>query len=299
MKTKDQAIGHPVKGDLLITLAMLIFGAYALFLKLLPAIPVISFLFAMQAVGMVAFFVMAARQGFPKTTATARWLLLALAVTTVANDLAYFYAFRLTSVANATAAHQLVSVFLVVFTPLLLKERTRKNEWISLAVALVGILVLLGPGISIAQKDRLGIALGALSAFFYALFILIYNYLPSQGYTISFMNFWRYTLSTAMLLPLIPYFGGFGVIRENLGGLIAFGMLFAVIASGIHHLGMSRTRPLHVSIIGKSEPVIATTYAFFVLHQTPTLSAFIGGALIIGASLWLALEKTELKGEKT
>ncbi len=290
LKTSKE-LSRDFKGDLLVTLAMLIFGTYALFLKLLPEIPVVSFLFAMQVVGMVAFFVSAARQGFPKTTAKAKWLLLALAVTTTANDLTYFYAFRSTSVANASVAHQLVSIFLLFLAPLFLNERTKKNEWISLAVALIGIIVLFGPGMSISQSDTLGIALGVLSALFYALFVLIYRYMPSQGYTISFMNFWRYTLSTAMLLPFIPYFGGFGVIYENFGSLLAFGMLFAVIASGIHNLGISRTRPLHVSIIGKSEPVIATIYAFFFLQQTPTLSAIIGGTLIVGVSMWLAFQE--------
>jgi drug/metabolite transporter (DMT)-like permease len=220
-----------------------------------------------------------------------RWLLLALAVTTTANDLTYFYAFRLTSVANASVAHQLVSVFLLFLAPLLLKERTKKNEWISLAVAFTGILIIFGSGVSVASKDVLGITLGVISALCYALFVMIYHYLPPRGYTISFMNFWRYALSTAILLPFIPRFGGFGVIRENPWSLIAFGLLFAVIASGIHHLGISRTRPLHVSIIGKSEPVIATVYAFFFLHQVPTLFTFVGGTLIIGASVWLAFEK--------
>lgn len=279
------------KGDLLVTFAMLIFGSYSLFINLLPKIPIISFLFAMQVVGVILFFFLARRKGFPKTTTKAKWLLLALAITTTANDLVYFWAFRLTSVANASVAHQLVSVFLLFLAPLLLHERTKKNEWLSLAVALLGIIVLFGGGISITSKDALGISLGIASALFYALFILIYRYMPTQGYTVDFMNFWRYALSTAMLLPVIPFFGGFGVIYQNFWSLAAFGLIFAVIASRIHHLGISQTRPLHVSIIGKSEPVIATAYAFFFLRQTPTLSALIGGTLIVGASLWLAFDK--------
>ncbi len=282
-----------IKGDALVTFAMLLFGAYALFIRLLPNIPIISFLFAMQVVGMISFFVIAVRQGFPKTTPMAKWLLLALAITTTANDLAYFWAFRLTSVANASVAHQLVSVFLLFLAPLFLREKTKKNEWIALVIALAGVFVLFGPGIALSSNDTLGIVLGLLSALFYALFILIYRYLPRQGYTVDFMNFWRYTLSTAMLLPVIPYFGGFHVIYQNFWSLAAFGMLFAVIASRIHNLGISRTRPLHVSIIGKSEPVIATLYAFLFLRQVPTASAILGGILIVGASLWLALRKTE------
>lgn len=289
-----------IKGDLLVTLAMLIFGSYALFLKLLPAIPVISFLFAMQVVGMICFFILTARKGFrkglfPKTTTKVNWILLALAVTTTANDLCYFYAFRLTSVANASVAHQLVSIFLLFLAPLFLKEKTKRSEWISLVVALVGVLVFFGPAIGVSRQDTMGILLGLLSAFFYACFVLIYRYFsPKRGYPtdfVDFANFWRYTLSTAILLPFIPHFGGFGVIYENGWILAAFGMLFAVIASRIHNIGLSRARPLHSSIIGKSEPVIATVYAFFFLKQIPPVSAIIGGALIVLASVWLATRK--------
>ncbi|MDO8537017.1 MAG: DMT family transporter [bacterium] len=281
-------------GDALVTFAMLIFGSYALFIKLLPAIPVISFLFAMQVVGAVSFFILAARSGFPKTNAKAWWLLLALALATTANDLVYFWAFRLTSVANASVAHQLVSVFLLFLAPLFLGDKTKKNEWITLAIALVGVFILFGSRITLSSNDTLGIILGLSSALFYALFVLIYRYMPTQGYTIDFMNFWRYTLSTAILLPFIPYFGGFRVLYQNFWSLAAFGILFAVIASRIHNLGISRTRPLHVTIIGKSEPVIATFYAFLFLGQIPPLSALLGGALIIGASVWLAKDS---KGE--
>jgi drug/metabolite transporter (DMT)-like permease len=282
-----------LRGDALVTLSMLMFGGYALFLNLLPKIPVVSFLFAMQAVGMIVLFAKAIRQGFPKTTPNVKWLLLALAIATTANDLTYFYAFRLTSVANASVAHQLVSIFLLFLAPLLLHERTEKSEWISLAVALLGILILFGRGLGVSSHDAIGITFGVLSAFFYALFVLIYRHLgeDGKGYTISFLNFWRYLLSTLILLPFIPYFGGFGIIRENFWSLIAFGILFAVIASGIHNLGIARTRPLHVSIIGKSEPVIATLYAFFFLGQVPAISALIGSLLIIGASVWLAFQK--------
>ncbi|MEK9180431.1 MAG: DMT family transporter [Patescibacteria group bacterium] len=284
------------RGDAFVTLAMLIFGSYALFIKLLPEIPVVSFLFAMQVVGAIAFFVIAARQGFRKLSGGAWWLLIALALTTTANDLVYFWAFRLTSVANASVAHQLVSVFLLFLAPLLLREKTKKNEFIALAIALLGVFILFGPGLSLSSQDTLGIALGLLSALFYALFILIYRYMPTQGYTVDFMNFWRYTIATAILLPVIPYAGGFRPLYDNFWSLIIFGAIFAVIASRIHNLGIAQTRPLHVSIIGKSEPVIATVYAFLFLSQTPTFTAIIGGALIIGSSLWLALREPEVEG---
>ena len=87
--------------------------------------------------------------------------------------------------------------------------------------------------------------------------------------------------------------------RDDLALLVAFGILFAVIASGIHNLGISRTRSLHASILGKSEPVFAIIYAWIFLSEGPSMRTVIAGVLIIGASTWLALrahkEKSELE----
>jgi drug/metabolite transporter (DMT)-like permease len=281
-----------LRGDVIITIAMLMFGSYALFFNLLPNIPIISFLFIMQVVGMVAFFFIAIRQGFPKVTSKGWWVLMALAIVATGNDLTYFYALRLTSVANATVAHQFVSIFLLFLGPLLLHEQTKKNEWVALAVSLLGIVVIFCNGFTIGASDVWGIVLGLVSALCYAFLIVIFRYLPKKmGYTTSFMNFWRYTFSTILLLPAIPFFGGFHVIYQNIWVLAGFGLLFAVIASGIHNFGISQTRPLHVSIIGKSEPVIATVYALLFLGQVPTTATIIGGVLIIGASAWLVFNE--------
>jgi drug/metabolite transporter (DMT)-like permease len=144
---------RPFIGDGLVTIAMLIFGSYSLFLCLLPAIPVISFLFAMQVVGAISFFVLARRQGFPKMDRKAWALVCQLAATTTANDLTYFYAFRFTSVANAAVAHQMVSVFLLLLAPHFLKERTNRNEWIALAIALLGVLILFSREIVFSRSD--------------------------------------------------------------------------------------------------------------------------------------------------
>jgi hypothetical protein len=82
---------------------------------------------------------------------------------------------------------------------------------------------------------------------FYASFILIYRYMPKLGYTVDVMNFWRYAISTAVLLPMILHTGAFAILLQNFWRLTAFGVLFAVIATRIHTLGIARTRPLHLT----------------------------------------------------
>lgn len=283
-----------LSGDTLVFISMLIFGSYALFLKFYEnIIPVFMFLFAMQAVGAVGFFFLAQKKKLVSVFRENFLLFLALVAVTLGNDWSYFVAIRLTSAANAAFSHQMVSAFLLFFAPLFLSEKTTKKEWRALIVSFFGLGVLYAPGFALqSAQDIWGISLGLLSAVLYALLIVSYRKLNKErGVGISEINFWRFSVSTIIMLPFVIRFGGIGIAQENIFVLAAFGLLFAVIASGMHNFAIARTRSLHVSIIGKSEPIIMVFYAFLLLNQIPTTAVFIGGALILGSSVWLAFQK--------
>ncbi|RJP44076.1 DMT family transporter [Candidatus Parcubacteria bacterium] len=279
--------------DVLVVLAMLIFGFYGVFLKKFSGIPILSFLFFFQLVGALGFLATYAWQGFPRPTKRA-WLLIAgLVIVAIGNDLCWFWAQRLTTIANAAVAHQMVSVFMLFIAPRFLGEETDRREWQALMFSLLGIAVLYWGGVRVGGGDLLGISLGLLSALFLAFLIVSYRLLKEHGTALSTVNFWRYTASAVLLFPFALSFGGFGFHREDLVPLLAFGFLFAVVAAGIHSFAIGRARALHSSIIGKSEPVIASLYAFWILGEQPGISTLVGGILIIGSSLWLAFRKKE------
>ncbi len=281
--------GRLLQGDLLVIASMVIFGSYPLFLRFFPEIPALAFLFAFQVVGALA---LAITGGIGRPTRPELLLLIGLAVVAIGNDLCYFLAYRTTTVANAAIAHQSVSIFLVFLTPLLLKEATRRQEWIALSVSLVGIVILYSRGAGLDGGDNLlGITFGVLSGFFYALLIISYTVILRRGLRIRMVNFWRYGISTALLLPFVSLLGVSAIRPGDLIPLIAFGVLFAVVAGGIHVLGISRTRPLRASILGKTEPVFAIVLALILLNEVPSIEAVIGGVLIIGSSVWLTLSK--------
>ena len=289
-------IGRTISGDLLILVAMAMFGSYPLFLRICPQISPLAFLGAFQIVGMMSFFIIAYRQGMPRLVKRDYAFLVGLAVAATLNDLCYFFAFTTTSVANAAVAHQSVSIFLLVLAPILLGERVRKEEWAALAVSFAGIAVLYSNqlGMNSDKPHHLtGITLGVISGLFYAFIIVLYRMIPNlnRGITISVINFWRYAMSSILLVPFLPLMK-FGELQSiDVIPLIDFGLTFAVIASGIHNYGISKTRSLHVSILGKSEPVFAIMYATLVLGELPTIQAIIGGIFIVGSSIWLALKK--------
>lgn len=278
-------------GDFLIFISLLIFGTYALFLRFFPNIPTISFLFFFQLVGAICFFVLLLKQSFQKIDRKTFILFGALTFTALANDLLYFSALRLTKVANAALLHQMSDLFLIFLAPLLLHKKTVKHEWGALILSLTGLVIIYRKSLEIqSTSDIAGITFALLSAFFLSFLIILYQYLPKLGLSIITINFWRYTLSTIVLLPFMFMFGGFNFGLNYIPPLILFGLLFAGIAAGIHTYGISKTRPLHASIILKSESVIASFYAFLFLKETPSIETLIGGVFIIGSTLWLTLK---------
>jgi len=124
-----------------------------------------------------------------------------------------------------------------------------------------------------------------------ACLFILYRLLPQHNLSVVTINFWRHLLSSTVMLPVLASLPAAQTNTENLKILIPFGIIFGVIASGIHNFALGRTRSLHASIIGKSEPAIAIIYAFFFLREVPSVQVIIGGILIIGSSVWLAGQK--------
>jgi drug/metabolite transporter (DMT)-like permease len=288
--TEKHGIASTLLGDWLVLVAMALFGTYSLFLRLCPHIPTLVFLLAFQVVGAIVLGIhqcFGGRQVIDKKG----WLALgALALVASGNDLCYFAAFRLTSISNAAVAHQTVSVFLLILAPLFLGEKTTKSEWLALVISLVGVAILYSDHLGFNQwHDALGTSLALLSGLLYALLIVLYRRLHHLGLSISTINWWRYFFSTILILPIVGSFVHWQPNGSDLFVLASFGVLFAVIASFLHIYAMSRTRALHISILGKSEPVFATIYALLILHEFPTAQAVVGGIFIVGASIWLTL----------
>jgi drug/metabolite transporter (DMT)-like permease len=278
-----------VTGDILVLCAMSLFGTYALFLRMQPQIPVLIFLRSFQIVGALVFGICYAVCGITRLGKKAILLLVLLALVASAQDLVYFCAFRLTTVANAAIAHQMVSVFLLILAPWLLQERTRRSEWIALAFSLCGLVILYsGHTISVNTKDSAGISLSLLSAFLYAMLIVLFRHINRLGLSIVTLSFWRYFLSTLLLVPIVFTSIHWTPHGPDLLWLGLFGVLFAVIGTWLHILGINQTRALHVSILGKSEPVFAALYAFIFLKEWLTINEILGGLLIIGSSIFLA-----------
>ena len=275
---------------------LLVFGLYGIFIKVFQSrISPFTFLCAFQAVGLlawwIAYFAIGHDWGWKMTDKEKLYLFL-FAFVALGNDLSFFYAMKLTKIANAVLAHQMVSLAMVFLAPLFLGEKRRGKELISLAISIFGLAIIyLGADRSGGTSDFWGITLGLISAVFLAFLIIFYKLLDKGGMSLSKMNTYRFLGSMFLLLPLTQIKElefGFKAEGGDLSVLLVFGFLFAFVASGIHNYGISRARGMVSTILGKMEPVIAAIYAWWLLGEEVPITTLIGGIIIVGSSIWLA-----------
>src|SRR6185369_6301883 len=99
-----------------------------------------------------------------------------------AGDLAFWHtSIQLTSVANSTLLANLASIFVTLAAWVLWRERPRPLFLAALALALLGVGLLVHTSLSFSRSALLGDALGVVTAMFYAWYILAVKGLRERG----------------------------------------------------------------------------------------------------------------------
>src|SRR6187549_2393650 len=194
-----------------------------------------------------------------------------------------------TSVANSTLLANLAPIFVTLAGWLLWKQRFTRTFLVGMVVAITGMFVLVGPNFALGGTRLLGDALGALTAVFYAGYMLaIKDARDAQASTARLMA-WSTTISAIALLPLAliapqPFLPaaasgwlvllGLAIVSQILGqGLIAYA--FA-------HLPASLSS---VSLL--IQPVVAAFVAWLLFAEAVGPAQWIGGAIVL-AGIWIA-----------
>lgn len=242
----------------------------------------------------VAWMARRAALSSPRPPQSRRWaggrLPLVLAGLFFALDLGvWHWSIVWTSVANATLLANLAPIVVTLAGWLIWKRKVSRTFLVGMVVAIAGMFVLVGPNFAIGGTRLLGDALGALTAVFYASYMLaIKQARDAQASTASLMA-WSTTITAAVLLPVAliapqPFLpaaaggwlvlAGLAIVSQVLGqGLIAYA--FA-------HLPASLSS---VSLL--IQPVVAALAAWAIFGEAVGPPQLVGGAIVL-AGIWIA-----------
>ena len=190
----------------------------------------------------------------------------------------YVFAMYNTTVANTNFIIQTQTIFLAIFGYLFLKEKVSKLTFVSIILAISGIILMVGTSLSPGQMS------GNIAAFImpisFAILILIVRKYPTvdmvplqliAGICAMFVG---YLVAGKIMISFYDIFLGF------LAGFFQLGFGFILIT-----IGARRTPSALVGIIMLTEAVLGPMWAWIFINEQPPLMVLIGGCVVIIAVL--------------
>lgn len=273
---------HSVTGVWQMSLAMIISGSIGAFV-LLSGLPVIDIVFWRCLIGALtlAGFISLSRQPFSQLTRLTLLLAILGGVALVVNWLLLFAAYARISIGMATVVYN-TQPFMLVLMGMLAGERVALIKWGWLALAFIGVVVLLSSELMQAHGGQLaaGIALALGAAFFYALTAMIARKLrPLPPQHIAFI---QVIVGTIMLLPLVhlPDFSAAFPWRYLLIlGVVHTGIMYQLLYSAIQKLPTPA-----IGSLSFIYPIVAIVVDYVVFDHALAPVQLAGGALILLAA---------------
>ena len=280
------------RGALLVALAATGWGTWPLFLRQAEkGGPIPATLEAAAAmIGMlIASFFTIFRDRVHVRASLGDWSKIALlGVTDALNVMLLFLAYQRTSVAIAVLTHYFAPMLITLFAPILKLEPWQRRTFITVGIALVGLVLLLSPWSAERHAgDFLGGALGLASAACYATNVLGSKSLVSV-FSGSEMTFYHVAISVLLLVSFVPldawsHVGHPGVVWLALGALLPGASCTLLFVWGLRRVHASEAASLTLL-----EPLVATVGASVVMHQPLGVPGFVGGALILTGAAFAA-----------
>ena len=204
------------------------------------------------------------------------------------NWILLFQAYKYTTVSVATLSYYFAPVIVTVACPILFKEKMTIKQWICFAMSTLGIVLITGLGdLKSGSNHIIGIAFGLGAACLYATVVLINKFIKKvEGLHRTFLQF------LAAILVLVPYVAFTSGVTLN--GLNSIGWV-SLLVVGIVHTGItyclyfSSLKELpgqKAAILSYIDPLVAVLVSVTILAEKLTLLQAIGGALILGFTLW-------------
>ncbi|XXL37167.1 DMT family transporter [Bacillus velezensis] len=197
-----------------------------------------------------------------------------------------YQSYKYTTLTNATLGYYFAPVFVMLLSPIFLKEKLSFKKLICIFVAVLGMMFIVGNGVSASgREDLIGIILGLIAAAFYAALMLLNKFIKE-------MNRLEVTIIQLLVtaLILLPYV----LITEGLNMLsvssssIPFIIFLGIVNTGIgfwlFFSGMEKLKGQSIAVLSYVDPFVAILISGLILQEQFTLLQIIGGVLLLGST---------------
>lgn len=283
---------------LMLILSMAIFGTLAPFVRNIPVSSGKLALYrAIMAALMIGAFLLVTKQKIPfKSIGKELILLLISGMAMGFNWILLFEAYKYTTVSVATLSYYFAPVIVTLVCPILFKEKLTGKQIVCFVMSTVGLVLITGIGALGGGRDMIGILFGLGAAALYAGVILLNKFIKKvEGIHRTFLQF---VSAIVVLLPYVLLTGGVTLtdmsavawVNLLIVGVVHTGVTYCMYFSSLKELPGQKA-----AILSYIDPLVAVLISVTVLGERMTLPQVIGGALILGFTLWNEIAPKEKK----
>lgn len=275
---------------LMLIISMTVFGTLGLFVRNIPlSSGEIALYRAVFAAIIIGLYLLVTKQKIPFGKIKKELPLLLLSGVAMGfNWILLFEAYKYTTVSVATLSYYFAPVIVTLACPLLFKEKMGAKQWICFAGSTLGIVLITGLGdLSAGNSHFVGILFGLGAACLYATVVLLNKFIKNvDGIHRTFLQFLS---AIVVLVPYVGFTDGVNLLSLDTKGWVNLAVV-GVIHTGITYcLYFSSLKELpgqKAAILSYIDPLVAVLVSVVILHESMTLLQVLGGAMILGFTLW-------------
>jgi RarD protein len=191
-----------------------------------------------------------------------------------------------TTIANATLGYYFAPVFVMILSPFVLREQLSIKKIVCIGVAIIGMLMIVGEGVSASRSDDiLGLSFGLIAAAFYAALLLLNKFIKDMGKLE--LTIIQLGTTTLLLMPYVFLTEGFGIFEVS-SSSIPFILILGIINTGIgfwlFFSGMEKLKGQSIAMLSYVDPFVAILISAFILQDQMTIVQMLGGVLLLGST---------------
>lgn len=279
-----------VQAKLMLSAAMVIFGTLGVFTRNIGVTSGELALYrAVLASVLIGFYLVFIKKGWLNLKNAGRELplLLASGIAMGINWILLFQAYRYTTISAATLSYYFAPVIVTVASPLLFHERLTAKQVICFVMSTLGLVLIIGTGGGEETAGITGILFGLGAAVFYAAVILLNKFIKNvAGIQRTILQM---LAAVVTLLPYVAVSSGFNLnLLDGTGWacLLTVGLFHTGITYCLYFSALKDLTGQEAAILSYIDPLVAVIISVLLLGEPMTLMQLIGGALILGFTLW-------------
>ena len=215
-------------------------------------------------------------------------LLLASGMVMGINWILLFQAYRYTTISVATLSYYFAPVIVTIVCPFLFHEKLTRKQIICFIMSTIGLVLVIGIGtLGQGGTDLLGILFGLGAAVFYATVILLNKFIKNvAGIHRTLLQFFAAIL---ILIPYVACTSGCQLASLDTKGwicLLVVGLIHTGITYCLYFSALKDLKGQETAILSYIDPLVAVLISVLILGESMSISQALGGAMILGFTLW-------------